>query len=224
MKSKKIELSNVHRIMSKTMMKSWANIPQFNLETKVNFENIINARKEDGKKYSYTAVMVKVLSNIILEHPFLNSSWQNDHIVQYDQANIGIAMDTTRGLLVPVIKNANNKSLIEINNELEALKKAGIEGKIGPEKFEEGTFTITNLGMYNVNSFTPIVKPPESAILAVSKIFEEAIINKNNELNTARFIRLVLAADHRVLDGATAAKFITELAQKLEETENLLNI
>ncbi len=217
---KKVKLSTVHKIMSKRMVKSWST-PQFQLETEINCTKITQLRNSLDYRPSYTVIITKAVACILLNHPYLNAAWRDDHVVQFEEVNIGIAMDSPRGLVVPVIKDVNNKSLYNLQSELVDLKERAEKGGLNISDFEGGTFTISNLGMYRINSFNPIINPPEAAILGIPRFMTQLVMNEG-QLMEKKIMRPVLSVDHRVTDGATAARFITDVATLLEDPNRLI--
>ena len=133
----------------------------------------------------------------------------------FEDINVGVAVTTENGLLVPVIHNADEKSLAEIESELEELTEKAREGKLSRDEVTGGTFTITNLGMYGVDFFTPIINPPEAAILGVGRIVEKPIVS-GGKLEIKPMMTLSLSYDHRIIDGAPAAEFLTKVKQRIE--------
>jgi len=217
MNSNEIELSNIHKIMSKRMKQSWTDIPQYQLSAEVDVTELYNMRNSiEDSKPSYTAIFTKLIAESLKDHLLLNSSWKEDYIIKYEDINIGIAMDTPKGLIVPVIKNAQNKSISEINKELRDLKNETKNGFVSPEKLKDGTFTISNLGMYRVSSFNAMINPPQAAILAFPKIINKTILDKENTLKSKKILKPTLTVDHRIADGATAARFLTQFVESLE--------
>lgn len=214
MNSSEKKLTGITKAMAKQMARSWE-VPQFHLDTAISCEKMIAYRSSLPFKTSYTAILVKCVAETLSLFPQLNSSWNENNILVHDEINIGIAMDTKRGLLVPVIRNADKKTLEEIHNDLAVMKEKGITGKFTMDDLSESTFTISNLGMFNVRSFTAIVNAPNAAILSVGKM-EDIVALRDGNVLSEKQMHLGLSGDHRVTDGATGAKFMTELAAKIE--------
>lgn len=170
---------------------------------------------------SYTAILVAIVAKALKEHFIINSTLEGDNIRVFEDINIGIAVTTERGLVVPVIHNADKKSLQEINYALKNLTEKAKLGKLSKEELIGGTFTITNLGMYGVDFFTPIINPPEAAILGVGKITQKPVV-VNGILKTKSFIMLSLSYDHRIINGAPAAQFLSKIKDFLENEELIL--
>lgn len=222
MSEKHIKLTGLKRAMSRQMIASWTDVPQFHLETEIDCDEILNLRENYSFHPSFTAILTKILADCLMDHPYLNASWVDDHIVTYDSVNIAIAMDTQRGLLTPVIFNVANKSLEELNLSLENYKKKSYKGNFTSEELTGGTFTISNLGMYHITSFSAIVNTPQVAILAVPRIKSILSIMENGDIGIKKIMRPVLSLDHRVVDGATGAKFLTDFVARIEQPQEVV--
>jgi pyruvate/2-oxoglutarate dehydrogenase complex dihydrolipoamide acyltransferase (E2) component len=208
------KLSQLGKAMGKHMTASWE-APQFQLETEVDCARLIEYRNTLDFKPSFTTIIAKAVADTLKKFPQINASWGGDCIVLHDDINIGIAADTGRGLLVPVIKDAENKSIAEMHEAMEHIKSKSERGNFSIEDMSGGTFTISNLGIFNITSFKAIVNAPEAGILAVSKMTDTPVV-RNGQIVPAKIMRLNLSLDHRVTDGATGARFLTELATVLE--------
>ncbi|TRM80297.1 2-oxo acid dehydrogenase subunit E2, partial [Sulfolobus sp. A20-N-F6] len=167
-----------------------------------------------------TDIIVKLTSSLLKTHPYLNATLEGDEIKILDEINIGIAVALDQGLIVPVIRNADKKSIVEISREAHQLADKARENKLSPDDVAMGTFTVSNLGMYDIDSFTPIINPPQTAILGVGRIKKSPIV-VGDSISIGYTMWLSLTFDHRVLDGHTAAKFLKELASIIENEEEL---
>lgn len=209
------KLSPLGKSMGKQMVKSWE-APQFTHFTVINCEQMITYRKNLPFKVSYTTILIKAVADTIAEYPIMNSSWDDGtKIIQNENINMGVAVDTKRGLLVPVIRDADKLSLEEISRCMEDIKNKSGEGNFTVNDLSGGTFVVSNLGMFNITSFTAIVNAPNSAIISAGKM-EEVPLVKNGEIVSGKTMTVALNMDHRVIDGATGAKFLTALAERLE--------
>jgi pyruvate dehydrogenase E2 component (dihydrolipoamide acetyltransferase) len=208
------KLTPLKKAMGKQMMRS-LEAPQFQLETEVDCTKLIEYRKNVDYKPTITTILTKLVADTLLNYPNLNSSWGGDCIVVHEEVNIGIAVDTKRGLLVPVIKDAANKSPLEIHEAMEVIKAKRESGKFTMDEISGGTFTISNLGPFNITSFRAIVNVPEVGILAISKMADVPVV-RNGQIISAKMLRMCLSVDHRVVDGAYASRFMTELAASIE--------
>lgn len=209
------KLSPLDKSMGKQMVKSWE-APQFTHFTVINCEQMITYRKNLPFKVSYTTILIKAVADTIAEYPIMNSSWDDGtKIIQNENINMGVAVDTKRGLLVPVIRDADKLSLEEISRYMEDIKNKSGKGNFTVNDLSGGTFVVSNLGMFNITSFTAIVNAPNSAIISAGKM-EEVPLVKNGEIVSGKTMTIALNMDHRVIDGATGAKFLTALAERLE--------
>jgi pyruvate dehydrogenase E2 component (dihydrolipoamide acetyltransferase) len=167
------------------------------------------------KKISYTDLLVKAVAVALAEHPILASRLEGDEIVMPTEMNIGIAVALEQGLIVPVIRGASRLSVPEINDRIKDLAQRARENALGVDEVTGGVFTVTNLGMYGVDMFTPIINPPEVAILGVGRIFEELAL-VDGQISARSKMILSLTIDHRIVDGAPGAAFLRTLVQLLE--------
>ncbi|MCW4052729.1 MAG: 2-oxo acid dehydrogenase subunit E2 [Candidatus Bathyarchaeota archaeon] len=178
------------------------------------------SKVRERTKSSYTAILVHAAVKALAKHPGVNASLVDAKIRVFTDINVGIAVSTAKGLVVPVIKNAQEKTLSELSSELGELVKKAREGSLSREQMEGGTFTVTNLGMYDVNLFIPIINPPEAAILAAGRIIEKPIV-AGGKVIVKPIMTLTLAYDHRILDGAPAALFLKEIKTEIQSPEEL---
>ncbi|MCK9479205.1 MAG: 2-oxo acid dehydrogenase subunit E2 [Firmicutes bacterium] len=216
---KEVKLSNIRRIIAKTMHDSLANSAQLTLNTSFDASGILSLRKklkENAEQLGLPNITINdfitfAVSRVLVRYKDLNAHFQDDTIKQFTNANIGIACDTERGLMVPTLFGANLLSLAEIASKSKALTTACKEGTINPDLLSGATFTITNLGTLGVESFTPVINPPQTGILGVCGITERT---KNGVSYPA--MGLSITFDHRAIDGAPCARFMQELTQALE--------
>lgn len=186
------------------------------------FRQEVNQRYADsGVKVSVTDLLVRACAVTLHAHPQVNSSWAGDKILQHRRTHIGVAVAIENGLIVPVVRDAEAKPLDELAAETRELAEKARAGKLKPDEFSGGTFTISNLGMFGIDNFTAVINPPEAAILAVGAATEEPFV-QDGTLQSRRIMKLTMTADHRVLDGATAAAFLRDLKQTLEEPLRIL--
>jgi pyruvate dehydrogenase E2 component (dihydrolipoamide acetyltransferase) len=165
---------------------------------------------------SYTAILVKVVAKTLVESSMINLTLEGNQIKIFEDVNVGVAVATENGLVVPVIHNADKKSLGEIEAAIEELTEKARQGKLAREDLAGGTFTITNLGMYGVEFFTPIINPPEAAILGIGRIVEKPVVVEG-KIETKPITMLSLSYDHRIVDGAPAAEFLRKVKEKVEK-------
>jgi len=167
---------------------------------------------------SYTAILVKTVARTLIEHPIINSTLDGNQIKIFEKANVGVAVATENGLVVPVIRDADKASLQNIDMTIRDLTAKAKQGKLAKEEISGGTFTITNLGMYGVDFFTSIINPPEAAILGVGKITERPVV-ADGKIVIKPLMMLSLSYDHRIVDGAPAAEFLRKLKERIENLE-----
>ncbi len=218
-----LPVSNIRKIIAKTMYLSVSTSAQLTLNTSFDASDILDFRKkikENQDKLSIQNITINdiilyTVSRTLLKHPEINSHFLDDKVRQFSHANIGIAIDTERGLMVPVIFNADLMSLAEIAAESKRLGEECRKGTINPDLLKGGTFTVTNLGVLDIESFTPILNPPQTGILGVCSITAR-MRTENNSPITYPAMGLSLTFDHRALDGMPAAKFLHNLKKNLE--------
>ncbi len=167
---------------------------------------------------SYTAILVKAVAKALTEHPIINSTLEGDKIKIFEDVNVGVAIATEHGLIVPVIQATDKKSLKEIDAAINGLTEKAKQGKLTKENLSGGTFTVSNLGMYGVDYFTPIINPPEAAILGVGKIVEKPVV-VDGKIEKKPLTTLSLSYDHRIVDGAPAARFLQRIKNYIETAE-----
>jgi pyruvate dehydrogenase E2 component (dihydrolipoamide acetyltransferase) len=229
LEDKTVPLKGMRKVIAEKMVQSYQNIPHIHLTVSVDMTNFsslratLNAKKQqpgDGK-ISVTSLMVFLISRVLEKHPWLNSSLVGEEIQFSAQVNIGVAVALSEGLIVPVIKTANRKDIYRIIQEMNELTYKARGNELKPEDVSNGTFTITNLGPYGIEQFTAIINPGQCAILAVGAAKEEIVpINGKPQVHT--MMKMTMAADHRVVDGAIAALFLGELKTVLENPGYLL--
>jgi pyruvate dehydrogenase E2 component (dihydrolipoamide acetyltransferase) len=225
--SEEIPLSMMRRATARRLTES-ASAPHFFLTNVVNLERLMRFRAEVNERYaeknvkvSVTDLLVRACAVTLHDHPHVNASWGQDKILQHRRIHIGVAVALDEGLIVPVITDADAKGLEVIAIETRALAERARAGRLIPDQFSGGTFTISNLGMFGIDNFTAIINPPEAAILAVGAASQEPFVHEG-QLLTRPILKMTLTVDHRVLDGATAAAFLRDLKRTLEEPLRLV--
>ncbi|MFN2122752.1 MAG: 2-oxo acid dehydrogenase subunit E2, partial [Candidatus Promineifilaceae bacterium] len=215
---------------------SYQSIPHINFSASIDMTRFnearakLNARADQNgsTRISATALLAKIVARILTRHPWLNSSFkdaqgeQGAAIHLFNAVNLGIAVALEEGLIVPVVRDAANKSVAQIAAEFKDLATRAREGNLAPSEVREGTFTISNLGPFGVEEFTAIINPPQAAILAVGATKPKVVPDADGQVVVRPIMRITLAADHRVVDGAVAAHFIADLKATLEEPVLLL--
>jgi pyruvate dehydrogenase E2 component (dihydrolipoamide acetyltransferase) len=172
-------------------------------------------------KVSYNDLVVKACARALTRFPVVNSSWTGEAIQTHAEVHVGIAVSLPDGLITPVVRDADRKSVAEISREIKDLAARARERKLKPEEFSGSTFTVSNLGMFDVTEFTAIINPPESCILAVGAVRKQPVV-VDDELTIGHRMKVTLSSDHRVVDGALAAQFLAEVRRLLEHPVSLL--
>lgn len=220
-----VPVSQMRKTIARRLGESKFSAPHFYLTIEVNMDNAMRARTEINEavevKISFNDFVVKSCAAALRKHPAVNSSWMGDKITYNRDINIGVAVAVEDGLLVPVIKHADMKTMSQINQEVKELAGKAKTKKLGLEEMQGNTFTISNLGMYNIEEFTAIINPPDACILAVGSIIKKPIV-KNDQLAIGNMMKVTLSCDHRVVDGATGAQFLQTLRQYLENPVMML--
>lgn len=213
------------RVMAERMTQCWTTVPHFYLLREVNAERLITWRarllQRSAEKITFTDLLTKIVAASLARHPQINASWRDGVIARSVGIHVGIAMAIEGGLVVPVIRDADRLGVSEIAQQRQDLLARAQSGKLRPEHLADGTFTISNLGMYGVDAFNAIVNPPQAAILAVGRITER-VVPVNGQPAVRPTLILSLSCDHRVVDGARGAAFLDTLADLIEEPLALL--
>jgi pyruvate dehydrogenase E2 component (dihydrolipoamide acetyltransferase) len=210
----------IRRIVARKMLESWQNIPHFFVTVAVDMTDVIRFRKD--LEVSINDFIVAATARSLHEHPWVNSHWIDGEAVEQESINIAMAVATERGLYNPVIHDCGNLSLKEISRRARDLADKAHQGKLVHADLEGGTFTISNMGMLGVESFSAIITPPQAAVLAVGTVKGEVVVDDQGEPGIAPILRLTLSADHRTLDGADAAEFLGTMKSYLEAPVTLV--
>ncbi len=218
----------VSRIMAERTTQAWTTVPHFFLVREVDASALIKAReklrteieKKNGAKLSHTDLLVALVSRTLRKHPSMNSSWIGDSVRPNADVNIALAIAVEGGVVAAVIPNSDREELATIANRRVDLVERARTNKLRPADITGGTFTISNLGMYQVDAFTAIITPPQAAILAVGAIADR-VVAVNGEAEVRPMMTLTLSSDHRVVDGAQAALFLQDLAKAIRDTAEL---
>ncbi len=220
-----IPLTQMRKVIARRLGESKFSAPHFYLTMEINMDNAMEARTAINAvspvKISFNDIIIKAAAHALRLHPDVNSSWMGDFIRQNHHIHIGSAVAMPDGLIVPVIKFADQKSLSQIAAEAKDLYGKAKDKKLQPAEFSGNTFTISNLGMMDIESFTAIINPPDSAILAVGRI-KEIVVKKGEAFTTTNVMMLTLSCDHRSVDGAVGASFLQTLKKYLEQPVTLL--
>ncbi|PZP52221.1 MAG: pyruvate dehydrogenase complex dihydrolipoamide acetyltransferase [Pseudopedobacter saltans] len=221
-----VPVSQMRKVIAKRLAESKFTSPHFYVTMAIDMDAAVAARpklnSKDGKiKISFNDLVVKAVAIALRQHPDVNSSWLGDTIRINHHVNVGVAVAVPDGLVVPVLKFADNMSLTQISAAVKTFATKAKDKKLTPAEMEGSTFTISNLGMYGVDQFTGIINPPNACILAVGGISQEPVV-KNGQIVVGNVMKLTLSSDHRVVDGAKAAEFLKTLKDLLEEPLRLL--
>jgi pyruvate dehydrogenase E2 component (dihydrolipoyllysine-residue acetyltransferase) len=212
--------SEMRRTIAKRLVTSLGPIPHFFLTTEIEMDRAAEMRNsikelEPDLKISVNDIIIKVAAAALIQHPQVNASFQEKVVRYYDHADIGVAVAIPDGLITPIVRSADQKSLSEIAGEVRDLAERARNRKLRPEEFMGATFSISNLGMFGIDEFTAVINPPEGAILAVGAMSPKPVV-RNNEIVVRQMMRVTLSCDHRVIDGATGAKFLQTFKKILE--------
>ena len=220
-----IPVSQMRKTISKRLAESKFSAPHFYLTMEINMDNCIDGRKKINEtseiKISFNDIILKACAVALRKHPMVNASFLTDKIRLNNHVHIGVAVAVDEGLLVPVIKFADNKSLSHISTEVKMLANKAKNKQLQPSEWEGNTFTISNLGMFGIDEFTAIINPNDSCILAVGGIKNTPII-KNGEIVPGNVMKVTLSCDHRIVDGALGASFLQTLKELIEDPIKIL--
>ncbi len=209
----------MRKTIAKRLVESKTTAPHFYVTSDVNMKRAIEFRSAlnatEDVKISYTDIIVKAAAIALRRNPKVNSSWAGDTIIQHGSIHVGIAVALDDGLITPVIRDADAKGLAQISAEAKDLASRARERKLKPEEYAGGTFTISNLGMFDVENFAAIINPPEAGILAVGSIMEMPVVEER-QIVIGQRMKITLSCDHRVIDGAVGAQFMSDLKNILE--------
>lgn len=218
-----LDLNPIQRLTGQRMLESVTTAPHFALSTDVDMTNALQLREtwmgavtqETGERLSVTGILVKIAAAALKSFPRANASFQDGRVQLHSEINIGVAMGTEQGLVVPVIRDANHKTLIQITSELKALQTKAAAMRFSPDDLQGGTFTISNLGMYGVDRFNAIINPPQSAILAVGRMIKTPVGMPDDSIALRPMMNCTLSVDHRSMDGVQGAQFLALLKERL---------
>ncbi|CCJ30171.1 unnamed protein product, partial [Pneumocystis jirovecii] len=225
-----IPLSNIRRTIATRLTESTQNTPHFYITLSVHMEKVLKLREAlnnrlDGQyKISVNDIILKASAIALQKVPEVNSSWFGSFIRQYHSVDISVAVATSNGLITPIIKDVQNKGLLAINKQVRELANKARDGRLKPEEYQGGTFTISNMGMYGIEQFTAIINPPQASILAVGSIEDFLVEDPSSEkgFKTEKRMKVTLSSDHRVVDGAVGAKWATTFKSTLENPLDML--
>jgi pyruvate dehydrogenase E2 component (dihydrolipoamide acetyltransferase) len=220
-----IPVNQMRKTIARRLAESKFTAPHFYLTMEIRMDQAILARKQmnefSDQKISMNDLIIKAAAVGLRQHPMVNAAWMGDKIRQNHHVHIGVAVAVEDGLLVPVVKFADHKSLSEISSEVRLAADKAKNKQLQPSEWEGNTFTISNLGMFGIDEFTAIINPPDSCILAIGGA-KETVISENGEIKSGHVMKVTLSCDHRVVDGVTGAKFLQTFKALLEEPVRIL--
>ncbi|HYT34398.1 MAG TPA: dihydrolipoamide acetyltransferase family protein, partial [Ktedonobacteraceae bacterium] len=220
-----IPLTAMRRTIARRLSQSMQTAPHFYVTSVIDTDRLAAFRQQINEygahdplpvKVSFNDLIVKAAAKALVRMPQVNVSFAEDRLLQKKRVHIGVAVALEQGLIVPVVHNADQRGILDIARETRRLAEAARDGKLRPEEFSGGTFTVSNLGMFDVESFTAVINPPESAILAVGSITPTPVVVDGQVVVRSR-MKVTLSSDHRAIDGLTAARFLQEVKRLLEE-------
>jgi pyruvate dehydrogenase E2 component (dihydrolipoamide acetyltransferase) len=221
-----VPLSAMRRVVARRLVESMQSAPHFYLTSTVDAEALLQFREELNRqlqagsqdlKVSVNDLIVKACAVLLRANPDLNVSFGGDKLLRHKRVNVGIAVAVDGGLVVPVVRDADQKSLTQVAREAGELVERARSGRLGADEMSGGTFTVSNLGMLGVEQFTAVINPPEAAILAVGAAGPEPLVTGDGQVEIRQVLRLTLSIDHRAVDGATGAAFLAQLKDVLEQ-------
>lgn len=222
-----VTVTQMRKTIARRLSESKFTAPHFYLTMDIDMDEVVKARESVNQiasvKISFNDFVVKAAAAALRQHPAVNSSWLGDRIRTNHHINIGIAVAVDEGLLVPVVRFADSKTLSQIATEVKDYAKKAKEKKLQPQDWEGNTFTISNLGMYNIEEFTAIINPPDACILAVGAIKQIPVV-KNGSIQPGNVMKVTLSCDHRVVDGVVGSKFLNTFKALLENPVILLGM
>ena len=226
-----VPLSQMRKTIAKRLQQSMQTAPHFYVTVSVDATRLLQLRAQINEyaatlaepvKVSVNDIVVKAVATTLTRMPQVNGSFDGERILYKKRVNVGMAVALEQGLIVPVVRDADKRGLIDLARESRRLAEAARGGKLKPEEMQGGTFTVSNLGMYDVESFTAIINPPESAILAVGSIIPTPVATPDRQVVVQDQMKMTLSSDHRALDGVIAARFLQQLKQLLEQPMAIL--
>ncbi len=225
-----LDLTSIQRLTGQRMLESVHQAPQFALTSDVDMTQALWLREalmervmaETGERLSITSILVKVVALALQRHPQTNVSFEDGRVKMHPRINVGVAVGTDEGLVVPVIKEADQKPLVQVVKELATFRDKARQMRFTTEDLSGGTFTISNLGMYGVDRFNAIINPPQSAILAVGRVIKTPVGLPDDTIALRPMMSLTLTVDHRSMDGVLGARFLAEIKERLEKPFFLL--
>jgi pyruvate dehydrogenase E2 component (dihydrolipoamide acetyltransferase) len=207
------------------MQESKQTVPHFYVTVEIDMEPAIAFRKQlntvTDSKISFTDILVKTAAITLMHHPNINATYMGNTMRQFGEAHVAVAVALDDGLVTPVLRNCEQKTIPQLNTELQDLVERARNRKLKPEEYQGATFTISNLGMFGVEDFVAIINPPEGAILAIGSIVEKPVVQKG-QIVIGSAMKVTLSSDHRIIDGALAARFLQDFKKLMENPAALM--
>lgn len=221
-----VEVSNMRQVIAQRLVESKQNIPHFYLTVDCHVDKLISLKNEvnsanENNKVTINDLIIKAVAFSMKKFPDINSSWIDTKIVRYSNIDISIAVALEDGLITPIVKNADEKSVLSISKEVKDLVSRARSGKLKPEEFQGGGFTISNLGMFGIKTFSAIINPPQSCIMAVGESKKQPVVI-GEKIEIAEIMTVTLSVDHRAVDGALGAKFLNAFKYYIENPTVML--
>ena len=221
-----IPLSAMRRTIARRLAESTGPIPHFYLTADYDVTSLMSVRQQlidiTGSKLSLNDFIIRAIALALRHHPYVNASWGDDAITQHGEVHIGVAVATADGLITPVIRNADQKSVVDIGTEVRALADKAKNRRLKPDEYQGSTFTISSLGAWGIEEFTAIINPPNAAILAIGTAEPRAVVDANRQVIVRDRMKVTLSCDHRIIDGASGAEFLKTLRQYIEQPLRLV--
>jgi len=218
--------NGIRKVVARRLLESKQTVPHFYLSVDCELDALLSVRKQlndagQSYKISVNDFVIKATGVALQQYPAANVSWTDENIVQYERADVSVAVATPNGLITPIIKDAANKSLKDISNEMKELAGKAKEGKLKPAEFQGGTISVSNLGMFGISNFAAIVNPPQGAILAIGAGEQRAVV-KDGQVKVATVMTVTMSTDHRCIDGAIGAEYLQVFKKLIENPMSLI--
>jgi pyruvate dehydrogenase E2 component (dihydrolipoamide acetyltransferase) len=221
LKDEEIPVSGIRKVIAQRLVESKFSAPHYYLKVSADASELVRTRQklklDSAKNVSINAFLLKLTAEMIKHHPAINSTWAGDKIIRHGRIDIALAVALDDGLITPVVRDCGNKGIMAIETELAELIALAKAGKLQKEQYNNSTFTISNLGSFGIDDFTAIINPPGSAILAVGQISKRPVVDAGGNIVAASMMNMTLSCDHRVIDGAVGAAFMSDLKHLIEE-------
>jgi pyruvate dehydrogenase E2 component (dihydrolipoamide acetyltransferase) len=226
LETKIIPLTAMRKVIAKRLAESTGPIPHFYLTADYDVTSLVSMRQQmiemSGAKVSLNDFIIRAIALALRHHPTVNASWSDEAITQHGEVHVGVAVSTAEGLITPVIRNADQKSVLDIAAEVRSLADKAKSRRLKPEEYQGSTFTISSLGAWGIEEFTAIINPPNAAILAIGAAEARPVVDANRQIIVRDRMKVTMSCDHRVVDGAAGAEFLETLRQYIEQPLRLV--